>query len=117
MMFQVPSIIQSIRTLVDGGCKLDIVTRELSPDEMTMLFGLKNKEGWLLFKDNPIVESEVANIPDEPMDEFDKKSPSQRLRDRMFVFYKKTHKDTKEFKTWYANTLDAIGNQYLDKMN
>jgi len=116
-MFQVPSAIQSIRTLVDGGNKLDIVTRELSPEEMTKLFELKGKEGWFLFKENPIIENDIQALPDEPIDEFDKISPGQRLRNRMFVYYKKSHKDTKGFNLWYSQSLDALGQQYLDKLN
>jgi len=115
-MFQVPSIVQSIRTLVDGGCKLDIVTRELKPSEMTELFELKNKEGWLLFKEDIIQEKDVDSIPDEPLEKFEKKSPSQRLHDRMYVYYKNTHKDTKNFKVWYSSALESIGNEYLNKL-
>jgi len=115
-MFQVPSIVQSIRTLVDGGCKLDIVTRELKPSEMTELFELKNKEGWLLFKEDVIQEKDVDSIPDEPLEKFEKKSPSQRLHDRMWVYYKNTHKDTKNFKAWYSSALESIGNEYLNKL-
>ena len=29
-MFQVNSAINSVRTLVDGGCKLDVITQELN---------------------------------------------------------------------------------------
>jgi hypothetical protein len=114
-LFQVPSIIQSIRTLVDGGCKLDIVTRELEPSEMTELFNLKNKEGWLLFKENAIQPKEVADLPEE-VNEFETKSPSKRLYDRMFVYFKATHKDSNGFNEWRNKQLDAFGQQYLDRM-
>ena len=116
-MFQVPSVINSVKTLVDGGNKLSITTRELKPDEMTKLFELKGNEGWLLFKGKPIKENDLEKIPDIPVDEFDKKSPSQRLRDRMYIYYKKTHNDVKDFRQWYANALDTLGQQYLDKIN
>lgn len=116
-LFQTPAIIQSVRTMVDGGNKLDVVTRELAPEEMTELFRLKNKEGWLLFKENAIEMEDIQNLPDEPLEKFDKKSPSERLRDRMFVYYKKTHKDTSGFNLWYDQSLDKIGSSYLEKIN
>lgn len=115
-MFQVPSIIQSVRTLVDGGCKLDVITRELSPDEMAILFQLKGNEGWLLFKSDEIKEKDLENIPDEPLEKFEKKSPSQRFYDRLYVYYKATHDDTKKFRDWYINTLETLGQHYLDKI-
>lgn len=115
-LFQTPAIVQSIRTLVDGGCKLDIVTRELLPNEMTELFSLKNCEGWLLFKSDPINLNEIKEIPEEPLEKFQKKSPSQRLHDRLFVYYKATHQDTKKFNDFYINVLESLGQQYLDKI-
>jgi len=42
-MFQTPSTIHKVQTLVDGGNKLEVITRELSPDEMTALFSLKGR--------------------------------------------------------------------------
>lgn len=115
-LFQTPAIVQSVRTMVDGGCKLDIVTQELSPDEMATLFSLKNAQGWMLFKTDPISEQEVQKIPDEPMEKFEKKSPSQRFHDRLFVYYKSTHADTKKFREFYVNALETLGQQYLDKI-
>lgn len=115
-MFQTPSIVNSVKTMVDGGCKLDITTRELSPTEMTELFQLKGQEGWLLFKANPIKEDDLKDLPDEPLEKFEKKSPSQRFHDRLFVYFKATHQDTKKFREWYINTLETLGQQYLDKL-
>jgi hypothetical protein len=115
-MFQVPSSIQSVRTLVDGGNKLDIITRELNPEEMTELFKLKGKEGWFLFKENIINNDDIAELPDVRIEKSDK-TPSQRLRDRMFVYYNKTHSDRENFNNWYIEQLEKIGLSYLDKLN
>ena len=114
-LIQTPAIVQSIRTLVDGGCKLDIVTNELNPTEMASLFGLKNKMGWMLFKEDAIQGKEVEDLGDSKMESFDKKSPSQRMHDRMFVCYKATHSETSGFRQWYERELDRLGSQYLDK--
>ena len=45
------------------------------------------------------------------------KTPSQRLRSRLFVYYKETKKTEKGFNSWYADALDQIGNSYLEKLN
>lgn len=52
-----------------------------------------------------------------PDDIGDRKSPSQRLRDRMAVYYNKKFPNSKSFNTWYADQLDSIGEKYLDKIN
>lgn len=116
MLFQTPAAISSVRTLVDGGCKLDVITRELAPDEMTELFKLKGKEGWMLFRENEIKDEDVKNLPDIK-DEFDKKTPSQRLRDRLFVYFNKNYDNKNNFSEWYNNELNTIGLKYLDKLN
>jgi uncharacterized protein with ParB-like and HNH nuclease domain len=107
-------MIQGIQTLVDGGIKIAVVTRELSPQEQTKVFELARKEGWMVFSESDIQEEDV---PAENVDAFDKeKTPSQRLRSRMFVYYKETHKDDKGFNQWYADALDEIGQKYLDRL-
>ena len=40
-LFQVPSFIQKISTLADGGNKLTVVTQELAPEEAANLFNLR----------------------------------------------------------------------------
>jgi len=116
-MFQVPSIVQSIRTLVDGGCKLDIVTRELKPSEMTELFELKNKEGWLLFKEDIIQEKDVDSIPDEPLEKFEKKSPSQRLRAVIYKYWELKTNNKKDFNQFYLNYMEKIINMVKEKLD
>lgn len=113
-LFQTPAAIMSVRTLVDGGNKLDIVTRELKPEEMTELFRLKGKEGWLLFKENEVETEDIKDLPDVKVDK-DEISPTKRLRNRMFVYYKKTRKDTSGFQSWFDESINKIGLGYLEK--
>jgi len=86
-MFQVPSNIKTIQTLVDGGNKITLLTQELAPDEMTELFKLTNKAGWFLFKDTEIKESDIQDIPEVKVEFKGEKSPSQRLRNVIYVYW------------------------------
>ena len=108
-LFQTPAIIDKISTLVDGGCKLSISTQELAPDEMTSLFSLKNKEGWFLFKESVIKESDVDKIPDEPDVRIEKrdKTPSQRIRAVIYRLWETTNK---------SKTADEFYKYYMDKL-
>ncbi len=117
MIFQTPAYIEGIRTLKDRCLKFTVFTsRELPADQKTTLFELEQKEGWFLFKENAIKEDEIIDLPDVKLEK-DEKSPSERLRSRMFVYYKENHKDTTKFNTWYVEQLDKLGQQYLDKIN
>lgn len=115
MLFQTPAAISSVRTLVDGGCKLDVITRELAPDEMTELFKLKGREGWLLFKENEIKEDEVKDLPDIK-DEFDKKTPSQRQRSIIFRLWEQTNR-ARTFNEYYLEKMSKINNWLKEKLN
>jgi len=95
------SILDGFKTMKDGSLKITIITRELSPNQMAELMINLNKE---------IVQIE---IPDELSGS---KSPSKRLKDRMFIYYNKKYKDKKGFNNWYIGTLDEIGEKYLEKI-
>jgi hypothetical protein len=114
-MFQVPAIIQGIRTLVDGGLKLDIITRELKPDEMTAIFGLKGQEGWFVFKENEIKTEDIENLPDVRIEKTDK-SPSERLRAILYRAWEKTSR-TKTADQFYKDYMDKLIESIKEKLN
>jgi len=95
-------IIDGLKTMKDGSLKISLVTRELSPNELAEIFCSLNKE---------IPEVSISNLID------DNKTPSQRLRDRLYAYYMSEHKDKEAFTNWYINTLDKIGQQYLERIN
>lgn len=113
-MFQTPATIQSVRTLVDGGNKLDIITRELNPEEMTELFKLKGKEGWFLFKENLIKEEDIK-LPDIKVEKSDK-TPSQRLRAVLYRLWENTSQ-TKTADEFYKDYIDRLINSIKEKLN
>lgn len=103
---------------VDGSIKLEFDTRELSGVDIAVLSDYRQKEGWLLFSANELKEADVK-IPDERADpSISIKSPSQRFRDRLYVYYTETKQgDKHKFNQWYESELDRIGQVYLEKVN
>lgn len=117
MLLKVPSSIQKISTLVDGGISVTLHTQEFNPEDQAKLFHLHKKTGWFLFaeKADMITDNELQNLPEIRFD--DKKTPSERLRGRMFVYYTEHLKrDKVGFNDWYKRTLDEIGTKYLERM-
>lgn len=115
MIFQTPATIQSVRTLVDGGNKLDVITRELNPEEMTELFKLKGKEGWFVFKGNEVDDEDLKNLPDIK-DEFSKKTPSQRQRNIIYKLWELTDRK-KTFNEYYLEKTEKINNWLKEGLN
>lgn len=69
----------------DKSVKMSFETRELSPEETMALMALEGVEGWMCFSPNQ--ENIDEDIPSEHV-ELGEKSPSQRLRNVLFVWYK-----------------------------
>lgn len=83
MKITLPSQINPPRLRKDGSASLSFDTRELTAEEIFTIMSLRHTEGWLCFSPN----NEDLEIPDEPA-ELDEKSPSERLRAVLFVYYK-----------------------------
>lgn len=100
---QIRTNLTSIRSRKDGSLGLSLETPELNPREKVLFMELQN------------VECETTFTPLEIQDEapeiiktsLDNKSPSQRLRDVLFVWYKQ--EGTNElFDNWYAQKMEKI---------
>lgn len=77
-----PAQINPPRLRKDGSASLSFDTRELNAEEYLMIMGFRNSEGWLCFAPN---QGEIE-IPEERA-ELDEKTPSERLRNVLYVYY------------------------------
>lgn len=82
------AILSNVSTRKDGSLKLVYETQELNARDGAALLDMRNRIGWLLFAADQIQDED---IPDEKLNsEMDgDKSPSQRLRAVLFVFWKR----------------------------
>ena len=95
------AIIESVSTRRDRSFKVVLGLPELPPEQAASLFASLNKE---------VVQVDVEAEQDD-------KSPSKRLRDRMFVYYMDKHGKKDGFSNWYINQMDKMGLSYLDKID
>ena len=103
-LFQTSSVVESISTRADNTLKIVCGTQELTPEQATILFGLKGKQGWLLFSENSI---ETKDVPEEQAVEFKTdRSASQRLRNTLFVYWSTNTGKTKLFDVWYKEWIE-----------
>lgn len=115
MKFQIPSTITKITTMSDHCLRLQVDSQELSKADKAQVFNLHELLGWFVFSEAELKEEDLINLP-ELKPEFDEISPSKRLRNRLFVYYKNTHTDTNNFDNWYKKEIERIGQHYLDKI-
>lgn len=83
MKLILPAIINPPRIRKDGSASISFDTRELNSEELFSIMSLRNSEGWLCFAPN---EGELV-VPDDKA-EVEGKTPSERLRAVMYVWYK-----------------------------
>jgi hypothetical protein len=87
-----PAQLTNISSKADRTWKLQFATRELSGSEAAHLTEMILNEGWLLFAPN---ETDIAetDVPKEQADSMtDGKTPSQRLRGVIYVYWEQKGK-------------------------
>jgi len=89
--------------MVDGGLSIGFHTNELDSEEKVAVMDMHNEAGWLLFQPNEIAE---ADVPDKQA-ELETKTPSQRLRAVLFVYWKQTTPE-ETFEVFYCRKMEAI---------
>jgi len=112
---QFPSQLTKIETRTDGSIKLTMETQELNGEDMATLFGYRNLVGYVTFTPNKVDDIEV---PKENAVADDGKSPSQRLRNSLYVLWEQKGKvkyDT--FEMFYSVNMERIINQIKDRLD
>lgn len=114
-VLQLPVLVTSISSRVDKSVKISMETRELNSTDAAELFSLRGVEAWAFL--SPSEQAEF-NIPESTPDpSIQKKSPSKRFHDRLFVYYMKVLNGKEdEFNYWYERELEKLGQKYLEKI-
>lgn len=110
---KVNTIITSLSSRQDGSLRLSCVTPELSKDEKANFMELQGLNLDALFEPLDFKPEGVYKVDKEAGE----KTPSKRLRDRMWVYYSKKFPGEKNFDAWRARELDRVGRVYLDKLD
>lgn len=115
-ILQVEGQITKITTLSDGGLNLTVNTPDLIPEDITTLMGMKNKQGYFVFKLSHMIEQDIISLPEEPVEKFNqKKTPSVRLRNVLFVLW--TQNGSKgSFDNYYNDKMELIINSLKEKL-
>ncbi len=106
-----PVILSSAATRSDGSLSLKFSTPELEASEKTAFFELLNLNLKLLLQPadgEPVELKEVKG-------QFDRKTPSQRLRAVLFVFWKQAD-STGDFEDFYRKRIDDVIDMFKKKL-
>jgi len=111
--FQVPATLEGISPLKDGGMSVRFHTNEVTNAEKVVLMDFYQKFGFLLFKENEFSDKDIPTGDAK----LDGKTPSQRLRGVMYVYYSKKDGKPEGFDRWRRQYLEGQIEKFKDKIN
>ena len=98
--------------LADGSRKIVIETQEIEPEMAAIIPKLHNKFGWFYFGES----GELPDLPEIKAEFDDQKTPSQRLRNTLYVFWDQQTNKTKTFQQFYAEQMEKIITWFKEKL-
>jgi len=110
--FQLPATLVGSSTLSDRGMSIRFHTQELTDNEVLEVMKHRNEFGWLMFGPNTFQETDIPKGEAE----YEGKTPSQRLRAVIFVFWQQLGAKG-DFETFYRQKVDGIVEQFKAKLD
>lgn len=108
---EMQSVISGIRAKVDGSLGLTLNTPELTPDEKVIVMQLQNLNVKMTLEPT----DQKAESKSKVEKGIDGKSPSERLYNTIFVYYKQI-KSREDFEAFYRRHMEGIIDQYKAKL-
>lgn len=113
MIIQFQAILDSMKMNKDKSLTLKVETREMSPEEIGLISSLANMECWVGMSDLLITK---LDVPDEVPEFKGEKTPSERLRNVLFVYWKEVNKSQGSFETFRNNYMEKIISSIKEKL-
>lgn len=104
-------IVDKITTLKDRSVKITLDTQELSPSKAGEIFTLMNSLATVYISPSEITSREMAQV-DAVEPEMPGKSPSQRMRNVLFILWKQDNQGYKEFDSFYKERME----KYIEEL-
>jgi hypothetical protein len=113
----IPASLDSYGSRADGSLRLTFSTGIVNNEQLLVINALKNKEGYLMFKDAGISKEEQTMVEALEDQEFKVKTQSQILRNVIYLIWKKNHEGKISDKDFYRNEMQKIIDHYKDKLD
>ena len=114
---QFSTIIDGVNLKKDGTLSIKLGTQELSPDDTAQIFAMGNKQVWCALSET-LISKDKLNIPESLMEFKSDKSPSQRLRNTLFVYWKEKVEGTgTDWDEYYKKKMESIIDYIKEKLD
>lgn len=119
--------IDNIRTLADNTVRVSLGTPELSPEIVGSMYGMLKQPGYVVISTMPISQKQLDAVETATIDrEFENKTPSQRLRNVLYVLWEQQQpKETSpegvtsyvDFDLFYKRKMNELINFIKNKLS
>ena len=119
-LLMIPCSIEGVSTRKDKTLKVTIETQEMSPDKIAQLMSLwVNGYGIMCFKGEQFShdEQELMNSIKLSAEELGAKTPSERLRNTLYVLFKDNPKGFQTIDSVYLNHMEEIINMIKRRLD
>lgn len=108
-MLVIPGQLESYRSLKDRSVKLSIETAEPTPDQMSAIQSNLMKTGFIAFSADMFTTEQKEILKTAKVDYNDSgKTPSQRLRSVLFVWWKEDAQGYEYFDDFYSRYIEKF---------
>ena len=104
---KLPAIFAGIQSKVDRSYRLTFVTQELSGEDAAILLKMNQNLCWLVVAPDDSIDS--VDVPDAKPDAGNgQKTPGQRLRAVLYVYFAQLGKPGDDFESWYRQQIERV---------
>lgn len=117
ILLKVPSVIEKVMTMADGGLRLFVDTQELQPEDKAAVMNFHKKQGYFIFAEqyDQINLEDVKDLPKIEVEEGER-HPSIRLRAVLYVYWEQK-KLTGTFDSFYKKQMERFIQSIKEKLN
>jgi len=113
MKLQFPAYFENYTPKKDGSIGLRFSTQEMVDEDILNIHRMKGGFGWLLFAENEFSEKDIPTFQAE---EFESKTPSKRLHNTLYVFWKTYKEGEIEWEQFYKEKMEGIINEVKKRL-
>ena len=112
----IPGLVESPTGLKDNTIKFTVRCNELPPEKIGQIFSLNNKFVYLGIKEESFLNEEMELLESLESDELIGKTPSQRLKNVLFVNWKNNTENFQSFEQYYKFKMEKLIDFYKSKL-
>ena len=113
---QFQATIDGVTSKKDRTLSVKLGTQELAPEDMGAMFDIANDLVWVAIAEAPVSEDNL-NIPEALAEFKTDKTPSQRLRNVLHVYWQQQSKDKVDWEIFYRQKVEMLIDFIKDKLD